>query len=149
MAGIAVAGTIFVFDLVRGDPLGTPLALSQSLLVSGLGFESGEVFGKIDGLSPGGRLALFTAAYLAAWALAGMLAAGAANLFHVHWNTRNGGILGLLGGLLAWLILSRAGPVWVASAYLSPEIVLGSGLLGGAVLGWFLRACHVDAEADA
>lgn len=146
MAGIVVAAAFFVLDIIREDPLGTPLALSRSLLQSDFGPERTGIFATLAELSPGGRLAVFTAVHLTVFALLGMMAAGLANLFHVRWNERAGAIAGLLVGSGVWLIASRAGPVWMATAHLTIEGVLGAGLVGGAALGWYLRVCRHDAE---
>ena len=48
--------------------------------------------------------------------------------------------------LFAWLAASRASTSWLAGAQLTPEIVVGAGIVGGAVLGWHLRLCHMDAQ---
>jgi hypothetical protein len=143
---MAVAAVFFVVDLVRAAPLSTPLALSRSLLESGLSINSAGVLQSIADLSLGGRLAVFTGLHLAVFALFGVLAAGLANLFHVRWSARSGAVAGLIIGLAAWLVASRAGPVWMASARLTPEVIVGAAILGGAVLGWHLRLCHIDAQ---
>ena len=145
VAGFVVAAAFFVLDLVRGDPLGTPLALSRALLQSNLLSRSG-VLENLAELSPGGRLAWFTAVFLAVFGLLGMLSAGLANLLHLHWNERAGAVAGFLVGAGVWLIGSRAGPVWMSSTHLTPEVILGAGLLGGWALGWYLRICRHDAE---
>ncbi len=105
-----------------------------------------SILDTLAGLSLGGRLAAYTAVHLAVFALLGVLAAALANLFHVRWNARTGGVAGLLVGFAAWLAASQAGGVWLAEAHLTPEIVIGSGIVGGAVLGWHLRLCLLDAE---
>jgi hypothetical protein len=147
LAGIAVAAFFFVADLARGAPLSTPLFLSQALLQQGsLSLESGGVIQTLTGLSLGGRLAAFTALHLAMFTTLGVFAAGMSNLFHVRWNARTGAAVGLVMGFSAWLAASKAGTAWLAGAQLTPEIVVGAGIVGGAVLGWHLRLCHMDAE---
>jgi hypothetical protein len=146
LAGMAVAAFFFVADLVRLAPLYTPLHLSQSLIGAGLSLDTGGVLAAAAGFSPGGRLAAFTGVYLAAFAGFGILAAALANLFHVKWNARTGAAAGLLSGLTAWFAASRAGAAWIDAAHLTPELVIGAGIVGGAVLGWHLRLCRLDAE---
>jgi hypothetical protein len=143
---MAVAALFFVVDLVRAAPLSTPLSLSRSLLEASLSVRESEVLQNIADLTLGGRLAVFTGIHLTVFALFGVLAAGLANLFHVHWNARTGAVAGFLFGAAAWLVASRAGPVWMATAGLTPEAIVGAGVLGGAVLGWHLRLCHIDAD---
>jgi hypothetical protein len=146
LAGMAVAAVFFVADLVRLAPLSTPLHLSQALLEAGLSVKRDGLMETVADLTLGGRLAVFTAAHLAVSAVLGILAAGLANLFHVPWNGRTGAAAGLFTGLTAWLAVSRAGPAWLAGAHLTPELVVGAGMVGGAVLGWHLRLCRLDAE---
>jgi len=144
VAGITVAAAFFIFDIARGEPLATPLSLSRALLESDLGAERSGILHTVAGYSAGGRLAVFTALHMAVFTVFGMFAAGLSNLFHVPWNARTGAGAGLLVGLAAWLIASRAGPVWMVAAHLTPEIILGAGLLGGGTLGWYLRVCRID-----
>ena len=152
LSGMAVAALFFIADLIRAAPLSTPLFLSLSLLQAGLAMESASatqdesILGALAGLSLGGRLAAYTAVHLAVFALLGVLAAALANLFKVRWNARTGAAAGLLVGFAAWLAASQAGAVWLAEAHLTPKIVIGSGIVGGAVLGWHLRLCLLDAE---
>jgi len=147
LAGMAVAAFFFIADLVRVSPLSTPLFLSEVLLERGtLALENGGVIQTLAGLSLGGRLAVFTALHLAVFTTLGVFAAGMSNVFHVRWNARTGGAVGLVLGLFAWLAASRASTSWLAGAQLTPEIVVGAGIVGGAVLGWHLRLCHMDAQ---
>ena len=143
---MAVATVFFVADLVRLAPLYTPVYLSQSLIKAGLSLETKGMLAAVAGFSPGGRLAAFTFAFLAVFAVFGILAVALANLFHVVWNARTGAAAGFLSGLAAWLGASRVGAAWIAGAHLTPELVIGAGILGGAVLGWNLRLCRLDAE---
>lgn len=150
LAGMAVAAFFFVLDLVRLAPLSTPLFLSRSLLEAGFEVDSASVQGEnlLEGLahlSQGGRLAAYTAVHLAVFAALGMFAAALANLFHVGWNARTGAAAGLIAGIATWLTASQAGPVWLAGAHLTREIVIGAGIVGGTVLGWHLRLCRLDA----
>ena len=78
--------------------------------------------------------------------LIGMLAAALANLFHVRWTYRTGAAVGLGLGILLWSGASRLGTSWLTGAGLSAEVVVGASVIGGAVLGWHLRLCHLDAE---
>jgi len=147
LAGMAVAAFVLVADLARVSPLYTPLFLSQALIDrGGLALGSDGVIQSLAGLSLGGRLAAFTALHLAVFTTLGVFAAGMSNVFHVRWSARTGAVAGLVMGFLVWLAASRAGTVWLAGAQLTPEIVVGAGIVGGAVLGWHLRLCHVDAE---
>jgi len=149
---MAVAAFFFVVDLVRLAPFSTPLFLSRSLLETGFRLHSasatqGEgVLEALTNLSQGGRLAAYTAVHLAVFAVLGMFAAALANLFHVGWNARTGAAAGLFVGFATWLGASQAGPVWLAETHLTAEIVIGGGVVGGAVLGWHLRLCRLDAE---
>ncbi|MCL7971087.1 MAG: hypothetical protein M8866_03210 [marine benthic group bacterium] len=146
MAGMAVAAAVFVLDLVRSEPLATPLFLSQWALES-LGPDGqDDIVQTLAGLTLGGRLAVFTGLHLAVFALIGMLAAALANLFHVRWTYRTGAAVGLGLGILLWFGASRMGTSWLAGAGLSAEVVVGASVIGGAVLGWHLRLCHLDAE---
>ncbi len=148
MAGMAVAVVVFVLDLVRSEPLATPLFLSQ-WLVELLGPErEGGPGHTLAGLSLGNRLAAFTAFHLAVFGVIGMLAAALANLFHVRWSYRSGLAAGLGLGVVVWYAASRMGPAWLAGAGLSPEVVVGASAVGGAVLGWNLRLFRLDAEED-
>jgi predicted exporter len=142
---MAVAGAVFVIDLVRLAPLSTPLYLSRTLLQAGLSLEDVGVLETVSGFSPGGRLAAFTAVHLAVFAVFGMFAAALANLFHLPWNARTGAIAGLLVGAGAWRLALEAGPAWISAGHLTPEIVIGAGIVGGTVLGWHLRLCRLDA----
>jgi hypothetical protein len=148
---MAVAAFFFVLDLVRLAPLSTPLFLSRSLLEAGFEVDSASAQGEnllevLAHLSQGGRLAAYTAVHLAVFAVFGVFAAALANLFHVRWNARTGAAAGLIGGFATWLAASTVGPVWLSAAHLTPEIVIGGGVVGGAVLGWHLRLCRLDAE---
>jgi len=147
LSGMAVAAFFFVVDLVRASPLSTPLFLSQALLHQGsLSPESGGVIQTLTGMSLGGQLATFTALHLTVFTALGVLAAGMSNLFHVPWNARTGAAIGFVMGFSAWLAASQAGAAWLAGAQMTKEIVVGAGIVGGAVLGWHLRFCHIDAE---
>ena len=148
LAGIMVAAFFLVVDLVRLAPLSTPLFLSRSLLEAGFtSATQGEgLLDALTNLSQGGRLAAYTAVHLTVFAVLGMFAAALANLFHVGWNARTGAAAGLIAGFGTWLAASQAGPAWLAGAHLTPEIVIGGGVVGGAVLGWHLRLCKLDAE---
>ena len=152
LAGMAVAAFYLVVDFVRLAPFSTPLFLSRSLLRAGLTLESGSttqsesVLETVAAFSQGGRLAAYTAAHLAVFAVLGIFAAALANLFHVGWNARTGAAAGLIGGFATWLTASQFGPVWLAGGHLTPEIVIAGGVVGGAVLGWHLRLCRLDAE---
>lgn len=152
LAGIAVAAFFLVFDLVRLAPFSTPLFLSRSLLEAGFRLDSasatqGEgLLEALANLSRGGHLAAYTAVHLAVFAVLGMFAAALANLFHVRWTARTGAAAGLMVGFATWLAASQAGPMWLAGAHLTPEIVIGGGVVGGAVLGWFLRLCRLEAD---
>ena len=152
LAGMAVAAFFFVVDLVRLAPFSTPLFLSRSLLEAAFSLDSanakqGEtLLEALASLSQGGRLAAYTAVHLAVSAVLGMFAAALANLFHVGWNGRTGAAAGLIVGFATWLAASQVGPVWLAGAHLTPEIVIGGGIVGGTVLGWYLRLCRLDAE---
>ena len=147
LAGMAVAAVFFVADLARTTPLSTPLFFSQTIL-HGAGFALGGdgMVQTLAGFSPGGRLALFTALHLSLFAVLGVLAGGMANLFHVRWSWRTGGIAGLAVGLLVWLMVSRIGTAWLAAAGLTLPVFVGAAIVGGAVLGWHLRLCHIDEE---
>lgn len=146
LAGMAVAVVFFVADFARMSPLATPLFLSEALLEqAGLLPEGEGVARTLAGFSLGGRLALFTALHLTVFAALGVGAAALANLFHVKWAARTGAAVGLVAGLVAWLAVSQLGPAWLAGARLTPEIVVAAGMVGGAVLGWYLRLCHLDA----
>ncbi|MBT8462984.1 MAG: hypothetical protein KJO44_10735 [Gemmatimonadetes bacterium] len=146
LAGMAVAGMVFIVDLARLAPLSTPLYLSRTLLQAGLSLKDLAVLETVAGFSPGGRLAAFTVAHLAVFAVLGMLAAALANLFHLPWNGRTGAIAGLLVGSGAWRLALEAGPAWIAGGHLTPELVIGAGIVGGAALGWHLRLCRLDSE---
>jgi len=152
LAGMAVAAFFFILDLVRLAPFSTPLFLSRSLLEAGYSLNSASTTqgeGLLEALanfSQGGRLAAYTAVHLAVFAVLGMFASALANLFHVGWNARTGAAAGLIVGFGAWLAASQVGPAWLAGAHLTPEIIVGGGTLGGAVIGWYLRLCKLDAE---
>ena len=152
LAGIMVAAFFLVVDLVRLAPLSTPLFLSRSLLEAGFSLDGAsatqgeDLLDALTNLSQGGRLAAYTAVHLTVFAVLGMFAAALANLFHVGWNARTGAAAGLTVGFGTWLAASQAGPAWLAGAHLTPEIVIGGGVVGGAVLGWHLRLCRLDAE---
>jgi hypothetical protein len=148
MAGMAVAVIFFVIDLARMTPLSTPLFLYRSLVQVSLELDSQELARRLADLSPGGRLGALTAVHLSVSTVFGVLAAALSNLFNVRWSARTGAAAGLLVGLVAWLGATQAGPVWLAEAYLTPEIMIGAGVVGGAVLGWHLRLSHIDAEDD-
>jgi len=147
MAGIAVAALFFVVDLVRGSPLATPLRLSRRLLEStGPALEGGGVIQAAAGLSPGGRLAVFTVLHLAVFMTLGICAAAISNVFPIRWSSRTGAVVGIVVAAVVWLLALRLGSVALAEARLTPEAVVGAGIVGGAVLGWHLRLCHLDAE---
>lgn len=152
LAGMAVAAFFFVVDFVRLAPFSTPLFLTRSLLRAGLTLESDSttqsegLLEAVAAFSPGGHLAAYTAVHLSVFAVFGVFAAALANLFHVRWNARTGAAAGLIGGFATWLAASQFGPVWLSAAHLTPEIVIGGGVVGGAVLGWHLRLCRLDAE---
>lgn len=146
MAGMAVAAVFFAVDLARMAPLSTPLFLSQALLQASRALGNEELVQILAGLSPGGRLAAFTAVHLAVFSLVGVLAAALANLFHLPWNAQTGAIAGFLAGAGAWRLALEAGPVWISGANLTPEVIIGAGVVSGAVLGWHLRLCRLDAE---
>lgn len=148
LAGMSVAATFFAIDLARGTPLSTPLFLSRSMLEALLAVSGEGLTREIEALSLGGRLATFTAVHLAFSAVLGMLAAALANLFHVHWSARTGAVAGFLLGSGAWVGAAQVAPVWLTEARFLPEIVIGTGMVGGAVLGWHLRLCRMDAEED-
>jgi len=152
LAGIAVAAFFFIVDLTRLAPLSTPLFLSRTLLEAGFRVDGasttpvGTFLEALASISQGGRLAAYTAVHLAAFAILGVFAAALANLFHVGWNVRTGAAAGLIVGSAAWFAASQTGPVWLAGAHLTPEVIIAGGVVGGAVLGWFLRLCRLDAE---
>ena len=146
LAGMAVAAIFFVVDLVRMAPFSTPLFLSRSLLQASLALGNEDLIQTLAGVSPGARLAAFTAVHLAVFAILGMLAAALANLFHLPWNSRTGAIAGFLVGSGGWRLALEAGPVWISGANLTPEVFIGTGIVSGAVLGWHLRLCQFDAE---
>jgi len=146
MAGTAVALFFFVVDLLRSAPLTTPLLLA--LERAGLVLEKGGVLATIAGSSAGAHLLLLTAIHLTLFSVVGVLAAGMTNLFHVRWNAKTGAAAGLVVGVLAWLGATRAAPALLAGGHLTREIVVGAAVVGGAVLGWHLRLCRLDAEDD-
>ena len=146
LAGMAVAVIFFVIDLARMAPLSTPLFLYRSMVQVLLELDSEGLAQRLADLSPGGRLGALTAVHLSLFAAFGVLAAALSNLFHVRWSARTGAAAGFLMGFGVWLGASQVGPVWLAEAYLTPEIIIGAGLVGGAVLGWHLRLSHIDAE---
>lgn len=146
LAGMAVAAIFFAIDLLRAAPLSTPLFLSHSMLQALVELDSDGLARRVADHSPGSRLAALTAVHLTLFAILGVVAAALSNLFHVRWSPRTSAVAGFLVGLGVWLGASRVGPVWLTEAYLTPEIVMGSGIVGGAVLGWHLRLCRIDAE---
>jgi hypothetical protein len=148
MAGMAVAMIFFVVDLARMAPLSTPLFLYRSIVQALLELDSEGLAQRLADLSPGGHLGALTAVHLFVFAFVGVLAAALSNLFHVRWSARTGAAAGLFVGFGVWLGVSQVGPVWLAEAYLTPEIMIGAGVVGGAVLGWHLRLSHMDAEDD-
>ena len=149
MAGMAVALFFFVVDFLRSAPLTTPLLLAHTVLEgAGLVLEKGGVLETLGGSSAGGHLLVFTAIHFTLFAVVGVLAAGIANLFHVRWNAKTGAAAGLVVGVLAWLGATRTAPTLLAGGHLTRGLVVGAAVVGGAVLGWHLRLCRLDAEDD-
>lgn len=131
------------------QPLYTPLFLSQALLLrAGLTPESEGILQTVAGLSLGGRLGAFTALHLVVFGVGGLLAATTADLLNLRWNARYGALAGLGIGILAWLAGSQAGLLGIGAVRLTREIVVGAGVVGGAVYGWYLKMCRMDAEED-
>lgn len=148
LAGMAVAVIFFVIDLTRMTPLSTPLFLYRSLVQVSLELDSDGLARRLADLSPGGRLGALTAVHFSVSAVLGVLAAALSNLFNVRWSARTGAGAGFLVSFAVWLGGSQAGPVWLAQANLTPEIMIGAGVVGGAVLGWHLRLSQIDAEDE-
>lgn len=147
LAGMAVALLFFLVDATRLEPLFTPLLLSQVLLLqAGFTAESEGLLQTIGGFSLGARLAVFTALHLALFGFVGVMAAATSDLLHVHWSARAGAVAGLVTGILLWLAASSMGLNWIGAAHLTPEAILGAGLIAGTVFGWHMRLCRLDAE---
>jgi hypothetical protein len=150
MAGIAVAGVFFVADVVRATPLSTAVFLGRVLLESaGVALQDPAVTEALAGFSAGGRLASLTAVHLLAYGMLGILAVALANLFNIRWSALKGAVLGAAVGSIIGYFAAGLGMYHLSSGLLTVELILAANVVGGVVLGWYLRLCRQEAEEAA